>query len=418
MRTIFSLVLTMLLLGCSGHSDLMTEPTPVTGVRITIDPGHGDSEAYDAFRVGPSGEREEWINLRVAKILARKLRRAGANVYLTRTRDEDVSLAGRAALAKRHNSVLLVSVHHNGSGNDPNMDLPIVYIYGPASLNPASADFAQILLDSMRTGLTFEQPEAGGVYSDHLIYPAGTSILRNTIDQMPGVIGEGGFFTNPRGEARLKSRAYNEQEAEVYFQAIMHYFDGGLPTAIPLTPDSLEYLELTHEIAFQLDDGFGSSFFEPATFMVLQDGDTLRTRWDIHKGILYAKPHPASGNQVSFQVFGRNFKGQAMHPRPFTYNTKRGFDWHDADKWWIAYDRAELLLHQLESSAGPADLDLIDQALHGYRLSLELQIVHPKARQAEEAILVLLIMKEGLSGETLTAEIAAQTLRLRELYPD
>jgi N-acetylmuramoyl-L-alanine amidase len=403
---------------CSGPNALTSDALPLQGVNITLDPGQGDTEKYDSFRIGPSGEREEWINLRVAKILAKKLRRAGANVHMTRTRDKDVSLGGRAALAKQHKSDLLVSIHHNGSGNDPTMDLPIVYFYGPASLNPASVDFANILISEMRSQLSFEQPTAGAVYSDHLIYSSGTSILRNTIDQMPGVIGEGGFFTNVAGEARLKSRDYNRLEANVYFQAILKFFDLGLPFAEPLLPDSLPYLDLTRTLTFQLDDGFGSSFFEDHGFMVLQDGDTLNSHWDPSRGLLTVQPNPSESHRVSFQVFARNFKGKAMHPKPFTFLTQTGEAYYSEEKWQDAFAKGEAIFQKLETMQNEVSLPLIEEALTYYQLSLDLQIVHPEARQAEEAILVLLIMKDGFSNEDLTDEIADQTRKLREYYPE
>ena len=47
---------------------------PLAGFTLTIDPGHGNTEAYDSIRIWPSGEREEWINLRVALILRDLLR--------------------------------------------------------------------------------------------------------------------------------------------------------------------------------------------------------------------------------------------------------------------------------------------------------------------------------------------------------
>ena len=38
---------------------------PLQDKKICIDPGHGGTAAVDSYRVGPSGEREEWIDLRV-----------------------------------------------------------------------------------------------------------------------------------------------------------------------------------------------------------------------------------------------------------------------------------------------------------------------------------------------------------------
>jgi len=405
---------------CSGPDHMLVDQ-PLQGLRITIDPGHGATQAYDDFRQGPTGEREEWINLRVAKMLASKLRRAGAAVQLTRTTDRDVSLGGRAALAKRFKSDLLVSIHHNGSGNDPRMDLPIVYFFGSARENPASVDLARLLLAGMRQNMTFEQPEAGGVYSDHLIYDAGTSILRNTAAQMPGIIGEGGFFTNPAGEQRLKSRAYNQLEAEVYYQAIRQYFDRGLPAATLLPFNPGKTVNPEEPIQFELTDGSGSNFFDETSFQILQDGQVLPVSWDPVTGLLSAQPRPTEKRQVVFQVNGRNLKGNALHPKPFQVLTEKGAAWYSETAWQVAFERADSLYVQLNLSASEPDsssLATLNAALHFYQLSLELQLVHPRVQTAERRIMELMKFKQATGTEDLSAEITAQQKKLLEYYPE
>lgn len=414
-KTVLILLATLVLSACLSTQSMLVEDQPLKGLNITIDPGHGYTQNYDFYRIGPTGEREEWINLRVAKILSDKLTLAGANVLMTRTKDRDVSLGGRAAMAKHHESDLFVSIHHNGSGNDPSMDLPIVYFYGLADMNPASVDFAKILLDSMRAELTFEQPQAGAVYSDHLIYESGTSVLRNTVDYMPGVIGEGGFFTHPAGEARLKHKEYNKLEAEVYFKAILDYFERGLPTANPLTADTLDFIDLDQPIEFELDDGFGNTFFIENSFKVLQDGQPIPSNWDSNAGILTAIPDSSAEHTVTFQVFARNLKGNALHPQPFTYMTELGFRWYSHQKWFDAFNEAEAIYQQISTDT---TMVMADSARHLYELSLDLQIVHPRARYAEEKILELLMQKQEKLEIDLSEEVEAQKARIRDYYPD
>lgn len=420
-KTVILFLSLIVLTACSGPKSVSQNIRPLEGINITIDPGHGRTEAYDDFRVGPRGEREEWINLRVAKALAFKLKMAGANVFITRTKDRDVSLGGRATLAKRHNSDLFVSIHHNGSGNDSGMDLPIVYFYGSASQNPASVDFAKILIKGMREKLEFEQPEAGAVYSDHLIYSSGVSILRNTIDSMPAVIGEAGFFTNPEGEERLMSRGYNLLEADVYYEAILEYFDNGTPSAAPMVEDSLRYLKLNQPLEFQLDDGFGSNFFEENTFEAYQESERIEAVWHPGPGILSVTPIETEEKTVTFKVFGRNFKGNALHPIPFTFLTKKGYDWNIHEGWQAAFDEAELNFNKftkVQTDTSESAFELLETSLHLYQLSLELQIVHPRARAAEEKILTLLERKQEILGSDESEAIAAQRLRLKEYYPE
>jgi len=423
MRQQFSLFTCIILIlsACTGPESMLVEEGPLDGFNITIDAGHGNSQTYDSFRMGQTGEREEWINLRVAKLLSKKLTKAGANVLMTRTNDSDVSLGGRATLARLHKSHLFVSIHHNGSVNDPGMDFPIVYFYGSASLNPASVDFAKILIDSMRAEMTFEQQQAGAVYSDHLIYNSGTSVLRNTIDDMPGVIGEGGFFTHPAGEGRLKAKQYNKLEADIYFKAILDYFQRGTPFATALVPDTLLFLDLSKPIQFELDDGFGNTFFEENSFNVLQDGVKIHSSYDSNLGVLSATPDSSLETHVSFKVFARNLKGNAIHPVPFNFLTETGYHWYSHEKWFDAFNEAEGLYNQLSSeNETTADVQIarLNSALQLYQLSLELQIVHSQARVAEDKILALLQKKQVLMKMDLSEEIDAQMDRIKNYYPE
>ena len=419
LRSIFVIVSTALILvSCTQMMSNTSHNKPLSGINITIDPGHGHTAAYDNFRIGPGGEREEWINLRVAKALASRLRRAGAKVILTRQSDVDVNLGARAALAIQYNSDLFVSIHHNGSENDTTMDLPIVYFFGPADENPASVDLGKLLLDGMIGNMTFRQPASGGVRSDHLIYSSGTSILRNTVDHMPGVIGEGGFFTNAGGEQRLSSTAYNKLEADVYFKAILAYVDRGLPNIKLIHGDSLKYIEAGQVLEFQLQDGKGGHDFEANAFRVRQDDFDLRFDWDPDTGLLSVQTEPSNDKTITLRVFARNTRGNALHPLPFILKTARGEAFYVYDKWYEAFDAADSLYTGL-LDAGQAGVDpaLIDQALDRYRLSLELQPVHPRSLETEQAILALLKLKQKTTGSDLGAEIQQQADRIQNYYP-
>ncbi len=56
-------------------------------------------------------------------------------------------------------------------------------------------------------------------------------ILRKTGNVCPGVIGEGGFFSDAKQAMHLKDPQYNEKEAEAYFLALSRYFRSGTPSA-------------------------------------------------------------------------------------------------------------------------------------------------------------------------------------------
>jgi len=195
---------------------------PLDGRVIVVDPGHGGTAEHDDFRVGPDGEREEWINLRVALLLQEMLEERGAQVVLTRTTDVAVELAERARLAVEQEADAFVSVHHNATA-DPGVNFPIVYFHGNASENQASVLLARAMADRMNQYL-FNGRAPVSVVSDHTIFPtAGTGVLRHSYG-IPGVIVEASFFTNPEEEQRLRDPEYNRLEAEAYVMALEDFF--------------------------------------------------------------------------------------------------------------------------------------------------------------------------------------------------
>jgi N-acetylmuramoyl-L-alanine amidase len=99
------LAILFFLLALQGTAQQMAKP--LTGKTICVDPGHGGTALTDSYRVGPSGEREEWINLRVGLMLQKMLEEKGAKVLITRTEDKVVSLPDRAKLAVENKADLL-----------------------------------------------------------------------------------------------------------------------------------------------------------------------------------------------------------------------------------------------------------------------------------------------------------------------
>lgn len=214
---LFPLVMLFLLTGCTHEnaSDLVDK-------LICIDPGHGGTALTDSYRVGLSGEREEWINLRVATILSARLKEAGAKVLLTRSTDSAVSLVDRAKLAVDRKADVFISIHHNAAA-DTSVNFPIIYFHGNASENHASLRLGLALARRLRKNL-YQSDGPVSVVSDHVIFPvSGAAVLRNSYG-IPAIIGEASFFTNPAEEQRLRQPAYNKREAQAYFLAIQDFF--------------------------------------------------------------------------------------------------------------------------------------------------------------------------------------------------
>lgn len=81
-------------------------PNPV----IVIDPGHGGKEHGTH---SPCGIPESHFNLVISKLLFKELKKKISKVFITRTKDEFVSLDKRVAFAKKKKCNLFISIHHN-----------------------------------------------------------------------------------------------------------------------------------------------------------------------------------------------------------------------------------------------------------------------------------------------------------------
>ena len=192
------------------------------GKVICIDPGHGGTAATDSYRVGPSGEREEWINLRVALYLTDMLEEAGAKVVLTRISDTFVSLADRSKIALDNEADIFISIHHNATA-DSKVNFPIIYFHGSAMENQSSVALGNKVAEKL-VGHLFKGKGPYSLVSDYTIFStSGASVLRGTYG-IPAIIGEATFFTSSKEEKRLKRTDYNKKEALAYFEAITMFF--------------------------------------------------------------------------------------------------------------------------------------------------------------------------------------------------
>lgn len=218
------LFIILLLSSCNRPAATPQRPaSPLAGKVICLDAGHGGTAKTDSFRVGPSGEREEWVNLRVALLLQKMLEEKGTTVLMTRAADDNISFDERIQLAVNNNADVFLSIHHNATA-DTAVNFPIIYFHGNASENIASAalgkQIAQALTEHLYQGST-----PVSIVSDHTIFPtAGAKVLRGTYG-IPGVIAEASFFTNPAEEGRLKENVYNQREALGYVAALEAFFD-------------------------------------------------------------------------------------------------------------------------------------------------------------------------------------------------
>lgn len=245
-----------------------TEPPPLLdlpapgGLRtVIIDAGHGGEETGAR---GPGGGLEKDVTLAVARRLKAALEaRLGVRALLTRDADRTMSLDDRAALANNNKADLFISLHANASLRPGASGAEVFYLsldeYGADALRAArpegellpvfgggSRDI-QLILWEMAQARYIEQSAALArlveaelrervPMSARAIQQAPFRVLVGA--NMPAVLVELAFITNPAQEKALASDGFQQQLVQALVSGIVRYRDEvagsapGQPTAV------------------------------------------------------------------------------------------------------------------------------------------------------------------------------------------
>jgi N-acetylmuramoyl-L-alanine amidase len=233
---------------------------PVSGVRtIVIDPGHGGDETGAK---GPGGMLEKDVTIAVARQLRAAIEhRLGLRVLLTRDGDDTVPLDERAALANNNKADLFVSLHANASVSPVPTGAEVFFLsldeYGERAKREAESDpvalptfgggerqvelilwemaQARHLQDSsVLADLVEQQLRARVPMSARAIQQAPFRVLVGA--NMPAVLVELGFLTNPAEETRLGAAEHQSQLVQALFESIVRfrtYIEGGRRAVAP-----------------------------------------------------------------------------------------------------------------------------------------------------------------------------------------
>lgn len=214
--------------------------------RIVIDPGHG---GHDPGAKG-KGVTEAELVLDVALRLEKLLQKVpGVEVILTRRTDEFVQLPERTAIANREGADLFLSIHANASTNGKAHGIETYFLNFAnnqsaaavaARENAASTqamgglpDFVKAIalnnkLDESRDfalhvqhAMVERQKAANKALKDLGVKQAPFVVLIGA--NMPSVLAEMGFVTNPAEARLLKANAYRQRIAEALLNAIRKY---------------------------------------------------------------------------------------------------------------------------------------------------------------------------------------------------
>lgn len=230
---------------------------------VALDPGHGGE---DPGAIGPSGTREKDVVLRVAHLLRDRINATtvGGNpmrAFLTRDGDYFVPLGTRVQKARRVQADLFVSIHADAFTTPAARGASVFALsQGGASstaarwlankenqadlvggINVQSKDqhVQRALLDMSTTAQINDSLKLGSVLLGEIggmaklhkprVEQAGFAVLK--APDIPSVLVETAFISNPDEEKRLRSSAYQEQLADALMRGITRYFAKNPPLA-------------------------------------------------------------------------------------------------------------------------------------------------------------------------------------------
>ena len=215
---------------------------------IMLDPGHG---GVDPGAIGPGGVKEKDVAFAVALAAQSQLKAKGYIVHMTRTTDVKIPLLARRQKARQVNADLFISIHANSAEGAPTARGADVYIWGHAnservrrlakSENDAdlvdglpsvgNKDVDTILSDMMQSQTTADSTRLGSLILRNIsgkvklhrsqVDTANFLVLRSL--DIPSVLLEMGFISNPQDEKLLSSANYQRSIAAGIAQAVEQY---------------------------------------------------------------------------------------------------------------------------------------------------------------------------------------------------
>ncbi|MBT9331966.1 N-acetylmuramoyl-L-alanine amidase [Acidipila sp. 4G-K13] len=215
--------------------------------RIVIDAGHG---GHDSGTLGPGGIEEKDVVLDVALRLGKLLKqRLGADVIYTRDDDTFIPLETRTAIANKAQADLFISIHANSSPDASARGVETYYLNFTTSADALevaarenavsdesihqlsdlvkkialqdkineSREFASDVEDSLYTGLERGNPglKDRGVKKAPFVVLIGAN--------MPSILAEISFLTNPDDAQELRESTYRERIAESLYRGVSKY---------------------------------------------------------------------------------------------------------------------------------------------------------------------------------------------------
>lgn len=226
-------------------------------VVVAIDAGHGGE---DPGARGATGLREKDVTLMVARELADQInRQPGMQAVLTRNGDYFIPLKRRYQIAREHNADMFVSIHADAFKNSDAKGSSVwvlsprgktseaarwladrenrADLVGGVSLDDKDDSLAAVLLD-LQQGYAMQASEqiAGNVLKalgrlgpTHRGYVERANFVVLRSPDVPSILVETAFITNPSEETRLRNEGHREELASAVLGGVRNYFESMPP---------------------------------------------------------------------------------------------------------------------------------------------------------------------------------------------
>ena len=210
------IIVSLFIFGINNEKNVVLSDLPLKNRLIFIDPGHGGVDPGAIYK----NIKESDLNLEISLKLARVLEESGATVFLTRDGDYDLSngsysrkrtdFINRCNLINNSFADIFLSIHLNSTTTTSWHGAQVFY----DDVNELNSKLANILQSTLNAELKGRR-EAKEIYSLYM--------YRN-ID-IPGVLLEVGFLSNPNDRYLLQKESYQEQLTIIITKGVIKYFE-------------------------------------------------------------------------------------------------------------------------------------------------------------------------------------------------
>jgi N-acetylmuramoyl-L-alanine amidase len=253
-----------------AHADKAASKPKLRDVVIAIDAGHGGK---DPGATGKSGTHEKVVTLALARKLEKTINaQRGMKAVLIRKNDQFLRLRERIGKARKHNADMMISLHAD-SFPDPRARGSSIYalsvdgatsetarllaenenandlLFGDVSLEVEDKMVKEVLFDLSLTGTIQSSLDIGdevirqisSVNKVHKkkVQQAGFAVLK--APNIPSVLLEAAFISNPREERNLRSSAHQAKVAKAIGRGVSKYFSRKAPPGTWLSEAATNY---------------------------------------------------------------------------------------------------------------------------------------------------------------------------------